>query len=375
MILVFNAGSSSIKASLYQKNNLEAPKISLQVDTITTQPVFKARGDNVPPPPSLGVGHDSVLSGLLPWFFEAWPIQAIGHRVVHGGIHFADPVRITPPILDDLETLIPLAPLHQPHNLFPLRWIQQRFPQKPQVACFDTAFHRTQTPLATWFALPRHYHDEGIQRYGFHGLSYQYIAEQLPSLTKAPRVIVAHLGNGASLCGLKEGKSYDTTMGFSALDGLMMGTRSGSLDAGVILHLLHHTSPERIQEILYKESGLLGVSGISHDMRTLLESPHPHAAEAVNLYVYRIIREIGALTATLGGCDALVFTAGIGENAPIIRQRVCEGLSFSGLKLDQEANLQNKICLHHPKSPVEVYCIPTHEERVIVEATITHGLS
>lgn len=369
MILVLNAGSSSLKVSLYPKDKLDTPFLSAQVDRLTTQPALNITGDTPSSPPALGVGHEAVLSALLPWFFDTWPIVAIGHRVVHGGVHFAHPVRVSPQVLDILETLIPLAPLHQPHNVFPMRWIDAHIPQKTQVACFDTAFHRTQTPLATWFALPRHYHDQGVQRYGFHGLSYQYIARQLPTITTASRVIVAHLGNGASLCALKNGKSYDTTMGFSALDGLMMGTRTGSIDAGVILHLLHEKTPDQIQDILYKESGLLGVSGISHDMRTLLESPHPHAKEAVDLYVYRIVREIGALTAALGGCDAIVFTAGIGENAPVIRQRVCEGLAFTGLTLNIEANARNDVHLHHASSPIEVYALPTHEERIIAEAT------
>jgi acetate kinase len=369
MILVLNAGSSSLKVSLYEKDSLDAPKVSVQVDSLTTQPVLKIKGETPTPPPSLGVGHEAVLSALLPWFFDTWPIEAIGHRVVHGGVHFADPVRVTPQILDTLETLMPLAPLHQPHNVFPMRWIHDHIPQKKQVACFDTAFHRTQTPLATWFALPRHYHDEGVQRYGFHGLSYQYIAQQLPKITQASRVIVAHLGNGASLCAMKDGKSYDTTMGFSALDGLMMGTRSGSVDAGVILHLLHEKTPDQIQDILYKESGLLGVSGISHDMRTLLESPDPHAKEAVALYVYRIVRDMGALTAALGGCEAIVFTAGIGENAPVIRQRVCAGFAFAGLVLDEEANARSDVRLHQASSTIEVYCLPTNEESIIAEAT------
>jgi acetate kinase len=369
MILVLNAGSSSLKVSLYQKDSLDAPKLSVQVDSLTTQPTVKVKGENVPPLPSLQVGHEAVLSALLPWFFNTWSIQAIGHRVVHGGVHFADPVQVTDSVLEILETLIPLAPLHQPHNVFPMRWIKTHMPDKQQVACFDTAFHRTQTPLATWFALPRRYHDQGVQRYGFHGLSYHYISRQLPTITEASRVIVAHLGNGASLCALKEGKSYDTTMGFSALDGLMMGTRSGSVDAGVILHLLHEKTPDQIQTLLYKESGLLGVSGISHDMRTLLESPDPHAQQAVDLYVYRIIREMGGLAATLRGCDAIVFTAGIGENAPVIRQRVCAGLAFAGLVLDEEANARNDVRLHHASSKIEVFCLPTHEERIIAEAT------
>jgi acetate kinase len=371
MILVLNAGSSSLKVSLYDENTLDHPTLTAQVDRITTEPVLKIKGQDVSPPLTLGVGHEAVLSTLLPWFFNTWPIAAIGHRVVHGGVHYADPVRVTPQVLDALETLIPLAPLHQPHNLFPMRWIEKNDPSKRQVACFDTAFHRTQTPLATWFALPRTYYDQGIQRYGFHGLSYHYIAGQLPKMTQASRVIVAHLGNGASLCALKNGKSHDTTMGFSALDGLMMGTRSGSVDAGVILHLLREKTPDQIQDMLYKESGLLGVSGISHDMRTLLDSPDAHAKQAVDLYIYRIIREMGGLTAALGGCDAIVFTAGIGEHSALIRQRVCAGFSFAGLSFDEEANARNDLKLHRPDSKIEVYCLPTNEERVIAEATLT----
>ncbi|MFM7630751.1 MAG: acetate/propionate family kinase [Alphaproteobacteria bacterium] len=369
MMLILNAGSSSLKVSVYHKDSLDTPKLSVQVDRLTTQPTVKVKGDDFPPLPPLGVGHAAVLSTLLPWFFDAWPIDAVGHRVVYGGVHFADPVVVTDSVLEILETLIPLAPLHQLHNLFPMRWIKEHLPQKQQVACFDTAFHRTQTPLATWFALPRRYHDQGVQRYGFHGLSYHYISQQLPTITQASRVIVAHLGNGASLCALKDGKSYDTTMGFSALDGLMMGTRSGSVDAGVILHLLHEKTPDEFQDMLYKESGLLGVSGISHDMRTLLESPHPHAQQAVDLYVYHILREMGALTAALGGVQAIVFTAGIGENAPVIRQRVCEGLAFFGVALDEKANAVNDVRLHHASSTLEVFCLPTNEERIIAKAT------
>jgi acetate kinase len=303
-------------------------------------------------------------------------LRAVGHRVVHGGARFGRPERITPEVLAALERLAPLAPLHQPHNLAPIRALAASRPDLPQVACFDTAFHHDMPAAAARFALPREYEDAGIRRYGFHGLSYEYIARELhqvaPMLANR-RVIIAHLGNGASLCALRQGRSVDTTMGFTALDGLVMGTRCGNLDPGVILHFeqaLGLTSAQ-VEDILYRRSGLLGVSGgIASDMRTLLASREPRARDAIELFVYRVAREVGALASSLGGLDGMVFTAGIGEHAPPIRTLIGARLDWLGVDLDAAANNAGAAVISTPRSRVEVRVMPTDEEAMIARHTL-----
>jgi acetate kinase len=283
-------------------------------------------------------------------------------------------VRIDDALLADLEALVPLAPLHQPHNLAAAKAVARRAPHLPQVACFDTAFHRTQPEVAQRFALPRRFTDEGVRRYGFHGLSYEYIASVLPAIdarAAAGRTIVAHLGNGASLCALSGGRSVATTLSFTPADGLMMGTRVGALDPGVILYLMsrHAMDAAALENLIYHESGLLGVSGLSSDMRELLASADPRAAEAIDLFVYRIGREIGALAAALAGLDALVFTGGIGENAAAIRARVCRDAAWLGLTLDDEANTSLQPRISRADSRVAAWVVPTNEELMIVNHT------
>jgi acetate kinase len=295
-------------------------------------------------------------------------IIAVGHRVVHGGLDYAAPLLITPDVLNKLDSITPLAPLHNPHNLAAIRAMQQECPDLPQVACFDTAFHRQQDKLAKLFGIPYQYYERGVQRYGFHGLSYEYIASILPTEIVAGRVIVAHIGSGASLCAIHQGRSITSTMGFTTLDGLLMGTRAGSLDAGVILYLLQQEglSLKQLEDLLYKQSGLLGLSGISSDMRVLLDSPDdPQARLAIDYFVYRVNREIGSLTAAMGGVDTLVFTAGIGENSPQIRQRICQQAAWLGIELDATANESNTACISHAHSRVSVWVLPTNEELMI----------
>ena len=298
----------------------------------------------------------------------------MGHRVVHGGVDYAGPVRITAEVVAKLERLVPLAPLHQPHNLRPIRALSARMPEVPQVACFDTGFHRAQPPLAQAFALPRELSEAGVRRYGFHGLSYEHIASVLPAhdaRAAAGRTVVLHLGNGASMCAIAAGRSIATTMGFTALDGLPMGTRSGSLDPGVVLYLMdeHKMDARAIETLLYRRSGLLGVSGLSSDMRELLESEDPHAREAVALFCYRIGRELGSLAAALGGLDAIVFTAGIGEHAAAVREVVCRDAAWLGVKLDRAANARNGPMISTPDSRVAVWVIATDEESMIARHT------
>jgi acetate kinase len=299
-------------------------------------------------------------------------VVAAGHRVVHGGLAYDRPVRIDGGVLQTLQALVPLAPLHQPHNLAAVRAVAAADPGLPQVACFDTAFHRTQPKVAQTFAIPRALTDQGVRRYGFHGLSYEYIARRLPEyLPDANRVVVAHLGSGASMCAIAAGRSAESTMGFTAVDGLPMGTRTGSLDPGVVLYLLQEQGYDagRIERFLYKESGLLGVSGISNDMRDLLDSGAAAAQEAIALFVYQITRHLGALAAVLGGLDALVFTAGIGENAAPIREAVCRRAEWLGVHLDPEANRRHGPRISADHSPVSAWVIPTNEELMIAVHT------
>ncbi len=384
-VLVVNAGSSSVKFAVY---GALGAALDLQcrgrVEGIGTSPRFIAddatgRRLDERQGPIQGAGdHLAAIAMALDWIFARFgrqTIRAAGHRVVHGGASFAQPARIDAQALAGLEKLVPLAPLHQPHNLAAIRALMELAPDLPQVACFDTAFHRTMSETAARFALPRALHAAGIRRYGFHGLSYESIASQLsiaaPELARG-RVIVAHLGNGASLCAIKDGLSVDTTMGLTALDGVPMGTRCGALDPGVVLYLMRERkmSLRAVEDLLYNRSGLKGVSGLSSDMRTLLSSPDPAAAEAVALFVHRVGREIGALAATLSGVDGLVFTGGIGERSSPVRARVCAAAAWLGVVVDEEANARGGPRISGARSRVAVYALPTDEERVIAAHTL-----
>ena len=384
-ILVLNAGSSSIKFSVYalgdEQVNLDSKG---QVEGIGGRPcfvVYDANGISLRDD-GFGTagpdGHLQAIRKLGAWLRERLAddrLVAAGHRVVHGGAGYATPVRIDPAVLARLEALCPLAPLHQPHNLAAIRAVAAVDPDLPQVACFDTAFHRGHPELADWFALPRRFHDEGIRRYGFHGLSYEYIASVLPEVAPeiaGGRVVIAHLGSGASMCAMRAGRSIDSTMGFTALDGLPMGTRCGALDPGVVLHLIRtcDMDADAIERLLYHECGLKGVSGISNDMRTLLASDDSRARQAIDLFVWRIARELGALAGVLGGIDGLVFTAGVGERSAEIRERVCEKAAWLGIELDRAANARGGPRISAEGSRVAVYAIPTDEELMIARHTL-----
>jgi acetate kinase len=381
-ILVLNAGSSSIKLAVFDFGGPAGPQRSLagQVDGIGIRPraVAKSANGQVLLDQSWPHGqgpatHEQALSLIFRGLADKlgdWQPVAVGHRVVHGGAQFSAPAIVDDDVLRQLETLIPLAPLHEPHNVKAIRVARATFPHAAQIACFDTAFHRTHAWVADTFALPRKFYADGIRRYGFHGLSYEYVSRAMrriaPSIA-AGRVIVAHLGNGASLCAIGDGKAVDTTMGFTPLDGLPMGTRSGQIDPGVLLHLMTHSgmSGEQLSSLLFDQSGLLGLSGISSDMRDLLKSTKTEAAEAVDYFVYHVARAVGSLAAALGGPDGLVFTAGIGEHAPVIRQRVCSQLAWMGLLFDEKANNQGKQCISQAGSRVSAWVVPTDEERMI----------
>jgi acetate kinase len=380
-ILTLNAGSSSLKFALFGMDDIGRLKLSLcgEIEEIPTEPHFTVRDtkDVVLADqrwPEAAGNFQPLFEKVIDWIETHGGkdrLIAVGHRVVHGGPDHVRPERVTPELLAALDLLTPLAPLHEPQNIAPIRAIAAARPDLPQVACFDTAFHHTMPVVASRFALPREYEAMGVRRYGFHGLSYEYIAGRLreiaPNLAKG-RVIVAHLGNGASLCALRQGISIDTTMGFSALDGLVMGTRPGNLDPGVILYLLQQRgmTASAVEDLLYRRSGLLGVSGgIASDMRTLLASTDPRAAEAIELFTYRTTREAGALASSLGGLDGIVFTAGIGEHAPPIRAAVCAGLEWLGVVLDQAANDRNAPVISTAASAVEVRVVPTDEQSVI----------
>jgi len=383
-ILVLNAGSSSIKFSLFlaQTDQLQL-RLRGQIEGLYTAPRFIAKdaaGAGIREKKwdeGTRLGHDGsidYLIGFLLEYREELRLIAVGHRVVHGGIGFSEPTLIDAKALASLEKLIPLAPLHQPHNLAPIRIVAERRPEMPQVACFDTAFHRTQPELAQVFAIPHAITERGVRRYGFHGLSYEYIAGVLPrydAKAGAGRAIVAHLGNGASMCAMRDGKSVATTMGFTAVDGLPMGTRCGAVDPGVMLYLMDEMKMDAraIEKLIYQQSGLLGVSGISSDMRALLESRDPKASLAVDLFVYRIGREIGSLSAALGGLDALVFTGGIGEHAVAIRERVCREASWIGIELDPAANSAGGPRISKDGSHASAWTIPTNEELMIARHT------
>ncbi len=384
-ILVLNAGSSSIKFALFPGHARP------ERDNVTCEGACEGIGHRmhvtatdhagsrlVDEDLSGGASHEDALAWLLLWLKGKFPddsLIAAGHRVVHGGAIYSEPVLIDEAVVAELRRLIPLAPLHEPHHLAAIAALSKLHPTLPQVACFDTSFHHTQSRVVTDFALPRRLTDEGIRRYGFHGLSYEYIASVLPAFVGSSgaqgRVVIAHLGSGASMCALRQGRSVATTMGFTALDGLPMSRRCGNLDPGVVLYLMEEKrmTATAISDLLYQSSGLLGVSGISDDLKTLLESDRPHAAEAVDLFVYRICRELGSLAAALGGLDALVFTAGIGEHAPEIRRRVCEQASWLGLDLDRTANAAGGPRISTSGSKASAWVIPTDEDLMIARHT------
>src|SRR6201997_3322654 len=368
LIGVINAGSSSVKFSFYEG---EQRILAGQVDGIGANPSASAggpKGERIAPP-DLGAKPPTVpsevLPAILPWAREQLGgrrLEALGHRVVHGGLRYSRPARVTPELLAELEALVPLAPLHEPHNLAPIKMALSLNPDLPQVACFDTAFHRTAPEVEQAFALPYSYYEEGIRRYGFHGLSYEYIASVLPE--RAPeiangRVVVAHLGNGCSACAMKERMSIATTMGFTALDGLPMGTRCGELDAGVVLHLIQQKrmQPDELVDLLYRRSGVLGLSGVSSDFRELLASGEPRAHFAVEVFCNRVARHIASLAAALGGLDGIVFTAGVGENAAPVRSAICQACGWLGLELDEAANNQHQTRISTPTSRVAAYVI------------------
>jgi acetate kinase len=383
-IAVLNAGSSSLKFSLFAQAGDELELVVRgQAEALQSAPRFVAKsasGETLSTHDwgeGAQLGHDGALAHIVAFVqqhAQGLHLLGVGHRVVHGGLKYAQPVRMDRAVVQDLEQFIPLAPLHQPHNLTPIRLMLERQPALPQVACFDTAFHRAQPELAQMFALPEELHDEGVRRYGFHGLSYEYIALMLPRLdpvAAAGRTVVLHLGNGASMCALSAGRSTASTMGFTAVDGLPMGTRCGALDPGVILYLMDQRGMDAraIEKLIYNQSGLLGVSGVSSDMRTLLASGEPRAALAVDLYVYRIARELGSLAAALGGLDALVFTGGIGENSAEIRARVCRGAAWLGVVLDEPANLAGGPRISTAGSQAAAWVLPTNEELMIARHT------
>ena len=382
--LVINAGSSSIRFGVYGAGAAPVRKLRGLIDGLGTQPRFtasNAAGKAFTDAPFIDASpvmtHAQALERLFAWLDRQCTelnIVGAGHRVVHGADKFTAPVRVNDAILAELDTLVPLARLHQPHNLAAIRILAKARPQLPQVACFDTAFHQTQAPLARAYALPRDITDAGVRRYGFHGLSYQYIAETLPAHLGAAadgRVIVAHLGAGASMCAMRRRASVATTMGFSVIDGLMMGTRAGALDPGVVLYLMRERgmSLDAVDELLYQRSGLLGVSGISSDLRVLLASAEPCARAAIELFAYRAAREIGSLAAALGGLDALVFTGGIGEHAAPVRERICAQCAWLDIRLDATANARHATLISTGGAHASAWVIPTDEEIVIARHT------
>jgi acetate kinase len=381
-LLVLNAGSSSLKFRVYELGGAAADwtvAAGGQIEGIGTAPRLHAKdgaGKTLADDKLAGKSDArTALDGLAKWLrtrFGKAGLAGVGHRVVHGGASYSAPVIVTPRVLDDLRALEPLAPLHQPYNLAGIAQLLERMPDVPQVACFDTGFHRGWSDVAELVPLPAEIRRAGVQRYGFHGISYEYIAGALPRLAPdiaSKRVIVAHLGSGASLCALRNGKSVDCTFGFTALDGLCMGTRPGALDPGVVLHLFQalELSAKEVETMLYKKCGLLGISGISNDMRALLESSDPGARLAIDYFVYRAAKEIGALTAVLGGVDALVFTAGIGERSAEIRRRIVAASQWLGIALDDAANDAHLQRISAPASRVSVFAIPTNEELVIAQ--------
>jgi acetate kinase len=396
-VLTVNAGSSSIKFAVFDTSSAGLRAVSHgpagvramshgQIEGIGETPHFTARdaaGASIAEhrwPDGEHQSHEELFGVLLDWVdghLGRDAVIAVGHRVVHGGPRFDRPMRVTGKLLRALDALSPLAPLHQPHNLSPIRAIAASRPDLPQVVCFDTAFHHDMPAVATRVALPRAYAAEGVRRYGFHGLSYEYIAGELAELAPdaaGGRVIAAHLGNGASLCAMRAGRSVDSTMGFSALDGLVMGTRCGTIDPGILLYLQqrHAMTTGQVEQLLYREAGLLGVSGVSGDMRDLLGSDVPAAREAIELFIFRLAREAGGLISSLGGLDALVFTAGIGEHAPEIRAAAGAALGWAGVAMDDAANMAGDAArlISRADSRVAVWVIPTNEEVMIARHTL-----
>ena len=382
-VLVINAGSSSIKFELFAVDAGDALRSTLsgQLEGIGSHPHLKASAAGGEPLVDRDVAADEapdVVGAMRPlgaWLRERLDgaaLIAVGHRVVHGGAVYSAPVRVDAGVVAELRKLVPLAPLHQPNNLAPIEAIAASRPDLPQIACFDTAFHRSHPEVADRFAIPEAFYQEGVRRYGFHGLSYEYIAGVLPERLARGRTVVAHLGSGASMCAVLAGRSVDSTMGFTALDGLPMGTRTGQIDPGVLLYLMQTKSWDaaRLERFLYHEGGLKGLSGISNDMRDLLASDAPSAKLAVDYFVYRITRETGSLAAALGGIDGLVFTAGIGEHSPAIRERVCRNLAWMGLELDEAANAAGGPLISTAGSRVEARVIPTDEELMIARHSL-----
>ncbi len=383
-LLVLNAGSSSLKFCVFHNPEEKTWRLEArgQIDGIGTSPRLTAKneaGDRlvdraIEPPPEDGTAAFDVVAEWLRGHYASARIVAVGHRVVHGGARYTGPTRVTPEVIEDLRGLIPLAPLHQPYNIGAIEATAARLPGVPQVACFDTSFHRGHQPVVELVPLPADIRAGSVQRYGFHGLSFEYIASVLPDVAPeiaGGRVIVAHLGNGASMCAVRNGRSVDSTMGFTALDGLCMGTRPGSLDPGVILHLFQalKLSAKDVETILYKKSGLLAISGVSNDMRDLLASGAAGARLAIDYFVHRAAKEIGALAAVLGGVDGLVFTAGIGENSAEIRRRICEASRWLGVEIDDEANAARGPRISRPGSRASAWVIPTNEELMIARHT------
>jgi acetate kinase len=386
-ILAVNAGSSSLKFALYpmQGGTMGEAEVTGNIEGLEPagQPriSYCAAGESkataqvqVQPAQDVFDAALSTLKNLLTTRYAHLRVQAIAHRVVHGGAFFNGSVRVTPEVMAQLATLNALAPLHQPHNLAGIRAFEDAFPNVPQVACFDTAFHRTLSPLETTFAIDKQLTQQGVRRYGFHGLSYQYVSQvlQREAPRSSGRTVMAHLGNGASVCATTDHQSRATTMGFSALDGLMMGTRSGALDPGVLLYLMEQGwDHDRLQKLLYKQSGLLGVSGESADMRTLRASSTDAARFATDLFAHRVVREVGALSACIGGLDVLAFTGGIGEHDAVLRQQVCEALGYLGVRMDSARNIRatgDSVCvIHADNSNVEVWVVPTDEGRVAAQ--------
>jgi acetate kinase len=386
-VLVLNAGSSSLKFAVFDvRQGADAFDVVLrgQVSGIGSSPVFRAAmtgaelgtGPDSSAAPDIG-DHRQAIAHALRWLDRHagdLRLVGVGHRVVHGGPERRRPAMVTAELLEALDALSPLAPHHQPHNLAAIRAVAQTAPDLPQVACFDTAFHATQDPVAKLLPLPRRLREQGLQRYGFHGLSYEYITGAVPDYTggRLPeRLIVAHLGNGASLCAIRNGESVATSMGFSTLDGLLMGSRCGSIDPGVLLHLMREQQMDQaaLSQLLYNESGLLGVSGVSADMQVLLDSSEPGAAEAVDLFCYTLVRAVGSMAAALGGVDAIVFTGGIGEHAVVVRDKACRQLGWLGVDFDAAANAGGGPSITAADSPVGAWVIPTNEELVIARHT------
>jgi len=376
LLLALNAGSSSLKFGLFEPAPSPRRVLRGSVEKIGDSACLRAfspAGNILVNEAVDARNHELALRHVLEWTDAQTDglLCGVGHRIVHGGSAHAKPVLLDDSVLRSLEDLSVLAPLHQPHNLALVVALKQMRPGLPQVGCFDTAFHHTLSRDARRFALPPEYEQRGMRRYGFHGLSYEYISRHLVEIDPAragQRIIVAHLGSGASLCGLREGRSVDTTMGFSTLDGLMMGTRCGAIDAGAVLHLLSKQSLSQVEDLLYRRSGLLGVSGISPDMRVLIASSDPRAREAIDLFVFRTVREIGAMAATLGGVDGLVFTAGVGENSPEIRRLIVERCKWLGLSLDQEANARGSEWIG-ARDSLPVWVLKTDEEMIVAEHT------